>query len=447
MVFRKLTVGTIVWGVMLSGGASVANAGGAAEWLDAGQRDPERARELLRLASDALKNVQTLQAEVEVGATEGFAAYLPAAKGTLVVGRIVSDGGPRRVLANPFEFRFTGKGKVTGNAESELAFDAVYRDRRYEWMNDEERQQRIRFERVAGRDNEIRLAKSFLFDQLFSENPLDAQLKSEQIELADTKVVDGVPCEGVRIPTGSAGRFTVYYIPRTDFIPRRIEQGVAGSASPISGTEFKELRKVRVNEALASNAFEVALLPGYSEDPNPARVRPVQATPSEGEVNPNAIPRRPLATPFELSDDEGKPVKLSDFQGRVVVLDFWGTWLPDSARQGMDVLKAVQEHFEDGPVACVGLNFRERDREKAVAYFREKGYTYTLLLGADDVARSYGVRQFPTIYIIGFDGEIIEVVNGYKEDATVPAMIETIEKYLAERATEKPAGTGAAAGG
>ncbi len=419
--------------------------------------DPARARELLELSAEALKNVQTLTADVEVGATEGFANYLPHAKGRLIVGRIAEDGSQPARRANPFEFRFTGKGRVTGNAD-EIEFDVIYRDRRFEWMNDEQKEQRIRFERIAGRDNEVRLAKSFLLDHLFGADPLAAELKSENMEMVESKTIDGQSCDGVKIPQGKTGRYMIIYIPRSDFIPRRIEQGIDMANSPISGTEYKQLTNVRVNEPLPDSAFEMPIPPGYSADPNPARaIRPAQ--PPQTQVNPDATPRRPLATPFELSDGDGNTVRLQDLRGKVVVLDFWGTWLPESARQGMGVMQQVHEHFGDGDVLCFGVNFRERDPEKAKAFFKDGGFTYGVLLGGDKVARSYGVRQFPTIYIIGKEGEIVEVVNGYKEGVTEQHVIKAIEDYLAEDNTpgttnapttqipSAPAGAGGASGG
>ncbi len=415
MRLSRIIIATVVWGLL---GGMPAKA------------DPAKARELLELSAEALKNVQTLSADVEVGATGGFANYLPHAKGRLIVARL-SEDGLRIRRANPFELRFTGKGKVTGNSE-ELAFDVIYRERRFEWMNDEQKEQRIRFERIAGRDNEVRLAKSFFLDHLFRSEPLDAELKSERLELVASKTIDGQSCEGVKIPQGKTGRYMIVYIPRSDFIPRRIEQGIEMANSPISGTEYKQLTNVRVNEPLPENAFDMPIPPGYSADPNPARsVHPAQ--PPQAQVNPEAKPRRPLATPFELTDGEGGTVRLQDLRGKVVVLDFWGTWLPESARQGMGVMQKVREHFADGDdVLCFGVNFRERDPEKAKTFFKDAGFTYGILLGGDKVARSYGVRQFPTIYIIGKGGEIVEVVNGYKEGVTEQHVIKAIEDYLAE---------------
>ena len=401
--------------------------------------DPQAARELLQLSAGAVENLQSLTAEIELGATGGFASWLPAGEGTLIVARAVRDR-PGRAPAQPFEFRFTGKGKVTDKTAAR-EFDVVYRDRRYEWMNDDAKEQRIRYERIAGRDPEVRLAKSFLLDQVFTGEPYKAMLASDEIELSESKTIDGVLCEGVRVPVGKSGRYTIFYIPRTDFIPRRIEQGMDSPSAPISGTEFKELHHVQINVPLADSALEVPILTGYTPDPNPARVRPPTPMVRPNEVNPDAKPRKPLATPFELTSAQGEVVALSSLRGKVVVLDFWGTWMPESARAGMGVMQALSEKFEGKPVEVFGLDFRERDADKARAFFKDNGFTYNMLLDADGVARSYGVRQFPTMYIIGFEGEVVEVVNGFKSDSTLEHMSETIENYLADKAKEDAATT------
>ncbi len=394
--------------------------------------DPDEARKLLELSASAIENLQTLSADIEVGATEGYAKILPDAKGKIIIARLPEDNTVAAKARNPFEFRMTGKGRISPQ-QPEGEFDAIYRDRRYEWMLDDEKQQRIRMERIASRDKEVRLAKEFQFDKIFAREPLAASIRAEGLQMVESKVVGGVPCDAVKVPVGTAGRYTILYIPRTDFIPRRIEQST-DSVSPISGMMFKELKNVKVNEVLGDDAFKMPIPVGYSPDPNPARVRPPIPQGQPGVGNPNAQPRRPLASPFELNDASGNAVALNDLRGKIVVLDFWGTWLPDNARQGMGVMQALSEKFTDEPVAFYGLNFRERDADKAMDFFKNGGFTYNVLLNADEVWRRYGVRTFPTMYIIGFDGEIIEIVNGFKPELTLTQMTETIEKYLAEQA-------------
>lgn len=396
--------------------------------------DPEEARKLLELSAGAVQNLQTLSADIEVGATGGFANFLASAKGKLMVARMPEEGQPS-ANRNPFEFRLTGKGQKSPK-QPEIEFDAIYRDKRYEWMADAEKQQRIRSERIASRDKEVSLAKDFLLDDIFTGKPLSASIGAEELTLVESKTIDGVSCEGVRVPMGTGGGYMIFYIPRSDFIPRRIERGTTAASEGISfdGTMFKELTNVKVNQGLPESAFTMVIPVGYAPDPNPARVRPPIPRGLPGRPNVDAAPRRPLASPFELKTAQGETVVLGDLRGRVVVLDFWGTWLPESARQGMGTLQSLSEHFVDQPVAFYGLNFRERDPNKAVEFFENGGFTYNLLLDADEVQRRYGVRTFPTMYIIGFDGEVVDVVSGYKEETTLKGMIKTIEEHLAEQA-------------
>ncbi len=410
---------------------------------------PEEAKNLLELSASAVQNLQTLSADIKVGATGGFATFLPSVKGKLLIARLPDESAQPSANRNPFEFRFKGKGRISSQ-QPEGEFDAIYRERRYEWMADEEKQQRIRFERIAGRDKEIRLAKEFLLDDIFSAEPLAAALRSDTMELVEAKTIDGVSCEGVRVPVGTGGRYMILYIPRSDFIPRRIEQGTDAKGLQIDGTMYKQLTKVKVNAGLGEDAFKMAIPVGYTPDPNPARIRPPVTPAQPGTPNTDAPPRRPLAAPFELKSVSGETVALNDLRGRVVVLDFWGTWLPSNAREGMGVMQALSEHFKDQPVTLYGLNFRERDPQKAIEFFEQGGFTYNLLLDADEVQGRYGVTTFPTMYIIGFDGEVVDVVKGFKEESTLNGMIETIEKYLAEQAGKKSEtveGTGSAGAG
>ena len=92
---------------------------------------------------------------------------------------------------------------------------------------------------------------------------------------------------------------------------------------------------------------------------------------------------------FELADLSGKKVRLSDFKGKVVVLDFWATWCGPCRVEIPDFVK-LQSKYKDKGLEIVGLSL-DADGAAAVGPFlKEHQVNYTMLLANDDTAKSFG---------------------------------------------------------
>lgn len=134
------------------------------------------------------------------------------------------------------------------------------------------------------------------------------------------------------------------------------------------------------------------------------------------------------APDWALKDAQGKVHRLSDYKGKVVVLDFWATWC-GPCKKAMPSVQKVHEKFKDKGVVVIGVATWEKDGDPA-AYMKEKGFNYNLLLKGDDVAKSYRVKGIPTFYIIGGDGKVVFSESGF--DPSDESKIEkVIEKHLA----------------
>jgi peroxiredoxin len=125
---------------------------------------------------------------------------------------------------------------------------------------------------------------------------------------------------------------------------------------------------------------------------------------------PSQLPEigRPLSD-FHLPDLNGQLVSLSDYQGRPVLINFWGTWCPPCRAEMPDLESFYQQHQGEGLVV-LGIN--NGDSETAAAEFVEAmGISFPILLDeAFAVADGWMVNNLPTTILIGRDG-LVKVIH------------------------------------
>ena len=110
------------------------------------------------------------------------------------------------------------------------------------------------------------------------------------------------------------------------------------------------------------------------------------------------------AMDFDLKDTQGNPVRLSDFRGKIVLLDFWATWCPP-CRKELPSIEKLNRQFKDGDVVVLGIN--DEDSGTVKSFFKKHEYTLTTLMDSKKaVHRMYGARAIPTVIVIDRSGTI-----------------------------------------
>lgn len=118
-----------------------------------------------------------------------------------------------------------------------------------------------------------------------------------------------------------------------------------------------------------------------------------------------------MAPDFELNTLAGDTVKLSDFRGEKIMLNFWATWCPPCRAEMPD----MQRFYEDTDVVILAVNLTEtrNERENVDGFVDEFGLTFPILLDENlDVSTLYRIQPIPTSYLINTDGSIHNMAFG-----------------------------------
>jgi peroxiredoxin len=145
-------------------------------------------------------------------------------------------------------------------------------------------------------------------------------------------------------------------------------------------------------------------------------------------------PQRQLAIDFALKDAAGKTVRLSDYRGRVVLLDFWATKCGGCVEEipwFIDIAKA----WRAKGLATVGVsediayeNLKGPDEAWALvnAFVRERKVPYAVLMGDDQVTKSYDIKGLPLTYLVDRRGRVAAVYSGLIDRTNLEANISTL---------------------
>ncbi len=111
------------------------------------------------------------------------------------------------------------------------------------------------------------------------------------------------------------------------------------------------------------------------------------------------------APDFEVETFDGESLRLSDLNGKVVVLNFWASWCPP-CRWEMPFFETMWQEYRDQGVVFLGIAMSDT-LENVKAFAEEAGVTYPVALDTTtEIARDYEVLTLPTTYFIGKDGNI-----------------------------------------
>lgn len=115
-----------------------------------------------------------------------------------------------------------------------------------------------------------------------------------------------------------------------------------------------------------------------------------------------------MAPDFSLKNLSGKNVRLSDFKGRVVLVNFWASWCPP-CKMEIPGFQKVYTAYKDRGFTIIGIAMDD----VSSSFIKDMGMTYPVVMANDKVIRDYGnISGIPTSFLVGRDGRIIKKVMG-----------------------------------
>jgi len=146
---------------------------------------------------------------------------------------------------------------------------------------------------------------------------------------------------------------------------------------------------------------------------------------TESTVDNAAVDKAP---DFALKSFDGKTVKLSDYKGKVVIIDFWATWCPP-CRKGIPDLISIQNEYKND-VVIIGISL---DGEKTIkdvpGFVKSYGINYPIVYGNEKVVIDYGgIEGIPTAFVVDKKGNIVDKHVGLVPKDTYVSKIKELLK-------------------
>ena len=114
---------------------------------------------------------------------------------------------------------------------------------------------------------------------------------------------------------------------------------------------------------------------------------------------------------FTLPLLNGETVSLSDYKGKVVILNFWATWCPP-CRAEMPSMETLYQRFKAQGLEILAVDIGE-DNATVQRFINNNRYTFPVLMDTNKrVSTLYGIEAIPTSYIIDREGKIIAKITG-----------------------------------
>ncbi|MBP1999504.1 peroxiredoxin [Paenibacillus shirakamiensis] len=128
---------------------------------------------------------------------------------------------------------------------------------------------------------------------------------------------------------------------------------------------------------------------------------------------------------FALLGIDGSVHHLEDYEGKAMVINFWGTWCKPCVKE-MPALQAQWEKWKDKGVVILGINAGE-DQMTVQNFVDQRGVNFPIVLDSDsDAVRDFGISPLPTTFFVSAKGKITSIHTGELDLETLGNQIEQL---------------------
>jgi cytochrome c biogenesis protein CcmG/thiol:disulfide interchange protein DsbE len=118
------------------------------------------------------------------------------------------------------------------------------------------------------------------------------------------------------------------------------------------------------------------------------------------------------APTLALKDIRGRTVRLSDYKGKVVLLNFWATWCPPCRAEMPDLIRMQREYRSKG-LQVIGITYQPEEIGEVRQFVRKLGVNYPIALGTKDIKTLFDETEtLPVTIVIDRQGNVRDRIEG-----------------------------------
>ena len=134
---------------------------------------------------------------------------------------------------------------------------------------------------------------------------------------------------------------------------------------------------------------------------------------------------RKAAPEFALKNSSGKTVNLKDYRGKVALLDFWATWC-HGCKTEIPWFSDIARKYDGKSLAVVGVSLDEDGWKVVAPFITTARIPYTIVLGDEAMAKTYGIENMPDTFLIDREGRIAATYAGVVDKDDVEANLRSM---------------------